>query len=107
MRKQILALGIVMIMLVTGFAWTDVVRADSMPDCLASGACGESITWTLEDSGRLTVNGTGVLDVTEIPWDDYKEEIKSVVIGEGITELGPLTFGNLGTFFVPSANKRD
>lgn len=97
MRKQILALGLVMIMVVTGIAWPDLVRAEGMSDYLASGACGESITWTLEDNGRLMVNGTGVLDVTKITWDEYKEEIKSVVIGEGITELGPLTFGHLGS----------
>lgn len=55
----------------------------------ASGTKGDNITWTLYDDGKLVISGTGNLgSYTSIdpgPWCDYIEEIRSVVIEEGIT----------------------
>ena len=50
-----------------------------------SGTCGENLTWTLDDEGVLTITGTG--EMTESPWLSYKDSIKTVVIGEGVTSL--------------------
>mgnify|MGYP004593835431 CR=1 FL=1 len=59
----------------------------------ATGRCGDSITWTLDDSGNLTLSGSGEM------WNyDYRNpsfegcEIKTVTIGDGITSIGESAF---------------
>ena len=50
-----------------------------------SGSCGDNMTWKLDDAGVLTITGTG--EMAESPWLSYKDSIKTVVIGEGVTSL--------------------
>lgn len=50
-----------------------------------SGTCGPNLTWTLDSKGVLTISGKG--EMTERPWSDYLEEIKSVVIVNGVTSV--------------------
>lgn len=59
----------------------------------ASGTCGKNITWTLDDNGTFTVNGSGMMDNYDIedgenpPWYDYRTSIKEIVIADGITNI--------------------
>ena len=48
------------------------------------------ITWSYDaETATLTFSGTGVILCEQIsPWDAYEEDIKHVVIGEGITGIG-------------------
>ena len=58
----------------------------------ASGTCGDNVNWTLDDKGNLVISGTGDMydyDEDETPWGD---QIKSVVIEEGVTSIGYNTF---------------
>ena len=55
--------------------------------------CGDSITWTLDDLGNLTLSGSGEM------WDyvhgdsPFKDSgIKTVTIGDGITSIGNFVF---------------
>ena len=67
-----------------------------------SGSCGKNAYWTLDDEGTLTISGTGATDscysfvynqaVNVAPWIDYMDDIRRVVIEEGITELGEWSF---------------
>ena len=52
---------------------------------------GTEITWTVYDSGKLVIDGTGVTPDWQ-PWFENKENIKDVIIGEGITALGERNF---------------
>ena len=66
-----------------------------------SGSCGNGLTYTLdESSGKLTIRGRGALpdyqmiqingqNATSAPWGN---EVKTVVIEEGVTEIGNWTF---------------
>ena len=57
---------------------------------VASGTCGENLTWTLSDEGELTISGTGAMNdysSTTAPWKDYNNQIVKVTVGEGITAL--------------------
>ena len=59
----------------------------------ASGRCGDSITWTLDDSGNLTLSGSGEMwnnGYDDSPFKDYG--IKTVTIGDGITSIGDYAF---------------
>ena len=54
---------------------------------------GTEITWTVYDSGKLVIDGTGVTPDWS-PWFNYKEDITDVIIGDGITALGERNFIN-------------
>ena len=60
----------------------------------SSGTCGSDASWILdEDTGVLTISGTGA--VTKSPWRSLKEQIKTVIVDEGITELCGSAFREL------------
>ena len=61
----------------------------------ATGRCGDSITWTLDDSGNLTLSGSGEMwnySYYVPPFNDYG--IKTVTIGDGITSIGESAFAH-------------
>lgn len=64
----------------------------------ASGSINSRIHWTLYYSGRLCVEGTGAIPnyqypvSGEAPWYNYREEILTVEVGEGITSVGNYAF---------------
>ena len=61
----------------------------------ATGRCGDSITWTLDDSGNLTLSGSGEMwnySYYVPPFKDYG--IKTVTIGDGITSIGESAFAH-------------
>ena len=66
----------------------------------ASGTCGDNLKWTLK-SGTLTISGAGAMydyvfeGNNAAPWAQYRQEIKSVVVGEGVTYIGVYSFFNL------------
>lgn len=59
-----------------------------------SGSCGDNLTWTLDESGLLTVSGTGTMDnytfIDPAPWAD--SDVRDVVIEEGVTSVGTYAF---------------
>ena len=72
--------------------------ADSEP-APTSGTCGENLTWTFDDAtGILIISGTGDMEDFEFdnrPWEDFKYEIKTVVISNGVTSVGKNAFRRL------------
>lgn len=59
----------------------------------ATGRCGDSITWTLDDSGNLTLSGSGEMwnnGYDDSPFKDY--EIRKATIEDGITSIGKYAF---------------
>ncbi len=64
-----------------------------------SGSCGTSVTYSYVESTRtLTISGTGDMAdyyaLPNVPWNDYKPNISTVVIGDGVTRIGKLAFQN-------------
>ena len=65
---------------------------------LASGKCGDSATWTLDNTGTLTISGTGPMygySLHKNPWCDsalrnsgISTRVKNVEISSGVTTLG-------------------
>ena len=79
----------------------------------ASGTCGENLTWVLDDTGTLTVSGTGAMADYEVPngsesdspWYPYASGITAVVVEEGVTTIGEDAFywcENLTDLTLPS-----
>ena len=59
----------------------------------ATGRCGDSITWTLDDSGNLTLSGSGEMwnnGYDDSPFKDY--EIRKATVKYGITSIGDYAF---------------
>ncbi len=63
---------------------------------IASGTCGDSLTWALHETGLLEITGTGAMtnwsSGRDTPWYSYKSDIKSVLIGDGVTTIGKYAF---------------
>ncbi len=82
------------------------VFQEAYTETLISGTCGDNVTYTFSSYfGALTLSGTGATEsyrqVTvsggaTYPWDSWRDKIKTVVVEEGITELGSNIFYNLG-----------
>lgn len=70
-----------------------VQDSEDVPETIAdSGSCGDNVTWTLSDDGILTISGTGQMRYTSTgPWAENKN-IVSVVITDGITNIGAMAF---------------
>ena len=63
---------------------------------IASGKCGNDLTWTLDAKDLLTVSGTGAMydysGSSDMPWYDYLADIKTVVIETGVASVGSYAF---------------
>jgi len=73
-----------------------VCGAEQSVVIVAQGTCGDNLIWVLDESGKLTVSGTGDMDYyifkVSVPWDDYRDSIYTVEIGEGVTGIGNVAF---------------
>jgi len=67
---------------------------------IASGTCGDNLTWELTADSVLTISGTGTMtnysssSSSRAPWYSNRSSIKSVVIEDGVTNIGNYAFYN-------------
>lgn len=67
---------------------------------VAGGSCGENLTWTLDDTGTLTISGIGTFENCScesgyhnnycsavMPWRQMTAQIRSVVVEDGVTGI--------------------
>ena len=86
-------------------SWTYDVRLDYGGtltwESLPYGSCGENLTWVLAEDGTLTISGSGAManwtSASQAPWYDHVNTIKSIVIEEGVTNIGDYAFTNCHT----------
>ncbi len=81
-----------------------VSNSISATETVASGSCGDNLIWVLDSQGTLTIQGQGEMwDWAHItppysaaystaPWYTYCNDIKEVVIQEGVTSIGYCAF---------------
>ena len=97
----------------TGIQWADkgyqIGVAITTNEETASGSCGEALTWSLNSAGDLTVSGTGSMTdftATGAPWAEYRDQIKLVIVRQGVTSIGSSAFQdckNLETVSLPGS----
>ena len=86
MKKRLIAMTLMLCMLLSLLPMTALAAEE-----VASGKCGFDLTWTLDADGVLTITGTGVFDRVGYAtnpfknWDAYKDQIKTLVVEEGLT----------------------
>jgi len=87
--------------------WNDYNTQTFVPN-IASGKCGNDITWILHTNGTLELSGSGAMydySPSNIPWIEYRSSILSVDISENITSIGNNAFylcQNMLTANIPS-----
>ncbi|MBR5446688.1 MAG: leucine-rich repeat protein [Clostridia bacterium] len=76
---------------------------DAENSIIAEGTCGadgDNLTWVLDDTGTLTISGEGAMKNynsnsnggSTAPWNDYREEILTVVFTDTVTTVGNCAF---------------
>lgn len=82
-----------------------------------TGSCGENLTYTFHNDGKLFIEGTGTMDNYELynninkssaPWWNFRSSITEVVIDEGVTSIGDYAFyrcDNIKELVAPSTLK--
>ena len=117
MKKKI---GSVLLILALLIALVPTVLFQARAETL-SGSCGKHASWTLNRStGALVITGTGEIEGETDPyttsredlpgirygWETYRQEIRTVSIGSGITGIGMDAFracGKLRSVVLPSS----
>ena len=70
-------------------------------ETIASGSVTDSMQWSLDSNGVLTVAGSGIMPAFsysyqkyryETPWADHKDAIRSVVIADGVENVSDFAF---------------
>ena len=77
----------------------------------AADACGEDLTWSLDENGVLRISGTGDMwdyGVTNPTWYDVRDQIREIEIMPGVTGIGDLAFDcrNLERVSIPEGLTR-
>ena len=83
--KRILSLLLVLVLL------CGLLTTVAFAETATSGTCGDNLTWVLDSDGTLTISGTGNM-YAEPYWNGYNDQIKSVVVEEGVTSIGSCAF---------------
>ena len=70
----------------------------SQAQAASSGTCGANVTWVLDDSGTLTISGSGAMtdyaSASAAPWYSQRTAVKAIVIEDGVTSVGDRAFYN-------------
>lgn len=65
------------------------------PVIILSGQCGDSLTYTLYNTGKLSIEGSGNMYdyINEpSPWAEYSENVKIINISDGVASISPYAF---------------
>ena len=71
-------------------------QPETVASTVKSGMCGDNLTWTLNDDGVLAISGTGVIKDSAFDSTGEQPEIKTAIIGDGVTSIGNNAFFNCG-----------
>ena len=105
MKKRLFRL---LVMVLLAVLVLQPVSASATADTVASGNAG-ALAWKLDEAGCLHITGSGAMpnytSGSSTPWASYMKNIRSVVIGEGVTSVGNSAFSyyyNIETVEFPS-----
>ena len=99
--KKLLSIILSVLMVVTMIPFTPLTASAAETTIIAQGECGaegSSVQWMLDDTGTLTIFGTGAMadyGSSSRPWEDYETEITTVVVENGVTYVGTNSFREL------------
>ena len=88
--------------------WGAFSNINAIIETIASGTCGDGLTWKFTSEDELIIEGTGNMDdfLSQRPWDDYIASVKKITIAEGVTSIGGQSFkgcSSLESLSIPSS----
>ena len=96
MKKTSKLLSIILAILMVISIIPLTVSAD---DLITSGTCGDNLTWNINmETWTLTISGTGDMydyKSNNRPWEEFADNVKTVVITDGVTTIGKNAFKKL------------
>lgn len=89
--KKVISLLMSFVMLLSVTAGTDLSAYAAVA---TSGKCGSNITWNYDKSSKtLSLSGFGETEhASENQWESFKQDVKTLNIGYGITSLSSYIF---------------
>lgn len=85
-----------------------IAVADSDSITVKHGKCGEDTSYDLDKNGVLTISGNGEMydwsSMENIPWYNERNNIKKIIIKDGVTRIGKLSFKECSANSVEIAN---
>lgn len=93
MKNTVKRFGLLFAVLIIG-----IILSVSAGALEKTGQCGDNVYWTFEEStGELTISGEGEMwDYNYYeenrPWEEFVDEIKTVIITDGVTTVGDSSF---------------
>lgn len=94
--KKLLILTFTLILLLCA-----ILALNTSAETVASGDCGaegDNVTWAIDDTGTLTISGTGEMqdfsNALFMPWEDYKRYITTLIINNGVTNISGSAFSD-------------
>lgn len=105
---------IVIAKLVAPEAKRGVILATNEKKVVDSGMCGaqgSNLTWTYYDNGELVIEGSGEMTNYSSggqPWSEYRRQIVSISIPDGITSIGNYAFSqcNISSILIPNGTTK-
>lgn len=79
--------------------WVPYTGETAPAEVVASGVCGDALTWTLDAAGTLMISGEGTMydytaDTLEDRWQGYAQQIKTVIFRDGVLSVGDYALFN-------------
>ncbi len=96
MKKVLWMITSIIGLLIVLFCLVPTGKVSAAATTVASGTCGESVSWSLNSDGLLNISGSGEMADYTIndlpPWNEHSSTIKKAVIANGITSIGSSSF---------------
>ena len=72
----------------------NICKPQDSASYIDTGKCGDDISWTLDESGNLTISGSGKMYDFDAnpPWYAHRDVIKSVSVKYGVKDIGKQAF---------------
>ena len=77
--------------------WSEFTNYQPLSSDIASGTCGDNLTWKLTEEYELIIEGTGDMydySLETTPWYEYRESIQAITLPEGVTSIGEYAFSD-------------
>ncbi len=91
-----IALYAIVILVISMFLLAFITQEAYAAEEVASGTCGDDLTWVLDDEGTLIISGSGAMSNysgnSRAPWTNDVTSIHKVIIRDGVTSIGNSAF---------------